>query len=274
MMAGNVVADVDSAGWLSITGDSKGNHIVVEQVNGYQDKYRVTGKSLDGSATTINGRTSQVFSGVVFNINIRGNAGNDKIEVLGTASDKVNLLGRSNLTVHGGEGNDTIIMKHVSSTNAIYIYGQLGQDTITMEDSSARNLISISGGEDRDNIRVIRSTSLKDVTIDSGASTGTPGTVGDKVHLDGVTAGYWSHASGFENGTLLLKGSNANDDFRVYNSKTDFFKAYMNDGNDTLELRNHAVDNDWLYNGGGGVDTLIGSTATASKRPYFENVVV
>lgn len=152
-----------SGGALRIQGDGQDNQILVEQLSARSFSI----SSRDG-ATLINGRSGpQTFTGVRKDINISLGAGNDTVEVQGTAA----LIDR--LIIDAGAGNDDVLLANLQLSRLSVSTGN-GSDRVLVGASGSgvqvKNEAAIFMGQGEDTAQITNSAFKRTLQLDLGAS--------------------------------------------------------------------------------------------------------
>jgi hypothetical protein len=187
MMAGDVEAHVSSIGDLRITGDNNSNDIQITQTvqNGVPvpGSYTVTGVSnlntTNNSPTTINGHTSQTFTGVTHDINVATGGGLDRVSLTVTGSTPTTgFTVPHDLIVSTGTGPATtspignfVYVNGFTIGNNVSINTQTSNDTVDVTNSVITNDLSIFTGGGADIAWIANSSIGHDVTINTGTNT-------------------------------------------------------------------------------------------------------
>lgn len=221
LLAGNVTVAL-TAGDLVITGDSSSNHVKITQID--TDSFRVTSFSRGGSATNINGGTTpRTFHGVYDDIRVYLQAGNDRIDVEGTASNYLRVP--DDLTIYTHAGNDYLNINYVRANDMLLDTGS-GQDT-----THANHF-----------------QTYDDMTVqDNHYNTGDY----DVVYIENFKIGSLDYY-----GTLTLDLNNGDDRIYLDSGVVDYFYASLYDGDDYLSIKNTQLNESSYLNGGLGTDGL------------------
>jgi Ca2+-binding RTX toxin-like protein len=197
------------------------------------------------AADIINGNSqaNTIFGGGGLDV-INGGGGDDAITGIGT--------------IHGNDGNDTIVISGTDSTSAISaIYGDAGNDTIILTAGSVAN-VAIYGGAGNDYIDASAGSSGVTVHGDAGADiilansavTLSYGDSASSIAING-TIGTMGDAMGDAIlGSPKIVGSNFGDTFT---NTTD--ELHLGTGNNTV------TNNTGVVYGNTGNDTIVGTTA-------------
>jgi hypothetical protein len=233
VMAGNVVAGM-VAGSLNLTGDFQSNQVELHQLG--VGIYKVEG--LGG--TTINGMPSQVFGGVVGNINCNMNFGDDRVlidEIFSTPA---------NLNVDMGLGND-LVQLYGTSTAPIKVQGHL----------------NVLTGQGADHVRMTGLTVVGNGIIDTGTENDG---IGAYQLVVGGSLGLLTRAG--DDSVLLSRtrvggatriATEAGNDLLRIDSGSDFggsFSADMGDGNDAFRLSDTVFRDLFTFQAGWGNDKV------------------
>jgi hypothetical protein len=232
-MAGNVAAGV-VAGDLNLAGDVLDNQVELRDLGG--GNYQLVG--LGG--TTINGMASQVFGGVVGNINASLSRGDDTLlidEAFATPGD---------LNIDMGGDDDQVLM-YGTTTAPIDIKGSL----------------SIRTGSGHDHVRLAGVRVLDNAIIDGGSEN--DAIVANQLFV-GQTLGVLTRAGDdLVNlnrtsvlGATRIDTSDGNDVLSV-GARSQFvgsFSAFMGNGNDKFRLGDSAFHDYFNFHAGEGQDRV------------------
>ena len=171
LLAGNVLAVVDSSGDLLVTGDAQSNSVDLVVVNG---DLVVRGRD----NTTVNGaNTSFVASAasttVTDDLFVQLGHGNDVLFVEG-----ITIAGRASVTSQ--RGDDSIGFESTTVGADLRIRTARGADVVNLDGVSVHGDLNIRSGRDNDTIRMASTNIADDVLIVTGRHN-------DAVVLDAVT---------------------------------------------------------------------------------------
>lgn len=282
LLAGNVFASVDSGGDLHLRGDDRGNGVQIAQVRTslgvpVRGSYLITGQSADGSATTINGQASVFVRNVTDDVLIDLRGGGD---LLTTPSGFGQVFFADDVAISLGEGNNTVVLRNISTRDDVSINGGSGNDQIFIEGCRIGNTTAnpdadftanTFGGFDGVSLR--NSLVRDDVTIDTGLGNFADsvslqtGNVGDDVTIrthEGADTVIVDHIT--INDDLLVDTGSGNDRLTMRDSDADELFAFMGSDNDRVELTN-TFGRRGTLNGGSGVDSL--SMSNAAFDEFF-----
>lgn len=271
LMAGNVSVNVDLGGDLHITGDDLGNGVQIAQARtslgtAIRGTYFITGENAAGAATTINGQASVIIRNVTDDvlIDLRGGA-----DLLTTPSGAGRHFFADDVTINLGEGNNTVILRNISTFDDVAINGGSSNDQIFIEGGIIGNSVfnpdadftaNTFGGFDGVSLR--NTLVRDDVTVDTGLGDFADsvslltGNVGDDVTIfthDGRDTVIVDHIT--INDNLVVDTGNGDDRLTMRDSDVDELFAFMGSDNDTVELTNVSGRRGTLA-GGTGVDSL------------------
>jgi len=167
MMAGNVLASVNSSGDLLITGDTQDNNIQVVQAMQQgaviPGRFYVTGAP--NTNTTINGQSAgQYFENVTRDIKIDLKDGLDRVKV-GDGIASNHFVAPHDLVIDMGTGKDGVLIPAVTVKNNLTVNQGTGDDGFLLQDS----IVGTDGG-------------IGDVTITGGNGADYIGFASDHIH--------------------------------------------------------------------------------------------
>ncbi|MCU0708469.1 MAG: hypothetical protein MUF23_09270 [Pirellula sp.] len=270
VFANNVQVSLEGS-LLKVFGDNVANGVLIEQTSA---GVRVTGRA----GTRINGRPSVLFAGIALNaMEIRMEGGNDAVTLsglqiandlyvnLGSGNDRLDTRNPNeiiaNFAIEGAEGNDTVILSSGSVGEDLYIDGGIGAltanvanmdlgkgltiigdaaaDSVTVSNTMAAEFISIETKEGNDVVSVSRGMSfVLFVNSDAGA--------------DRVTVREWMTLedagvfTGVGNDQVTLATLSIGKSLTVS----------VDEGGDTVLGTRVTVEEDAVFEGGAGVDTI------------------
>lgn len=236
LLAGNVLATVIN-GELKVTGDNTSNSIALTSLlaaDGTQRAIRIIGRTADGAATLINGKSlpvDLVVPGAKVTIDARG--GNDLISLNG--------LKTSGLTINTGGGKDSVrvtngedfslnpVIIRTAGANSSIADLELEDESVVISNFKARRSLTISTGGGNDRVTISKfavtngTTSIntgagRDIvrisdsdfdrfTLETGASTPSQSNLADdrdEVYLTAVRGNSATLAFGGGNDLLVL----------------------------------------------------------------------
>lgn len=271
MMAGNVIVGKDSANNLFVRGDNLSNGIRIEQISAAS--YKITGLYLGGASTgiksssTSSAASSRVVNDVYGSVLVVMNNGSDRVEVLGSSSSNklvvegsLRIFAEKETTLERNatnpssdfSGADVVKIQNVTVKDSLSVYTQKGADQVYLSSVDVWDNINIKTGYDSDFIRMIDVKAYDNIVIDTAAA-GLSST-SDEVIMDNVQATIGAYPSA--QSSLEIRTGKGSDKVRLRDVKADFFKCYLYDGNDLLNLIRPEWDNSWDANGGLGTNTL------------------
>jgi len=286
VLAGNVMAVVDGAGDLVITGNNASNHIKITpyvlegvvQANAYVIESR-----LPGSPTNINGQaTPVVVQNVTNNVLISMARGNDSVEVedggtgspiqfagmvrfIGAAGNDRLLFNEAivngDLNVFSGTGNDLVAVYQTNVLGETLISTGRGNDRVGLNEADLDDAAVVNTGGGRDRIGVHGSV-VTTLEINSGAGNDTLG-IGVNPAPLGVT---WANlgvvtpttqAFGVDADGLNVNTGGASDTLGVELSDVAVDAVFATGGgNDVFRYQDNTVDGSVRILGGGAQDTV------------------
>src|SRR5690349_13380959 len=136
MLAGNVLASVNSAGNLTITGTNAANQIEITQLAA--NSYLIT-----GTDTTVNGETEFQVDNVRGSLTVDLKGGADTFTFTGAVDEDFSSSFTGSILILGGSGNDTIAISNVAAANLTVIGGQ-GADQVTIDTATLRGTLLVT----------------------------------------------------------------------------------------------------------------------------------
>lgn len=244
--AGNVTA-TKIGNTLRIIGDTSDNTIFIAQSG---SNVVVEG----GSSTTVNGTSWATFSGIA-NLDIRMSDGNDSVTIGESSSSTITGLSLSGwLKLQGGDGDDTLSLRHVSVAKTTTIRGNDGDDSVSVSDGSSfqRNVsIALDTGSSLENINIDGSSGANFFnfpTVLSGSDVDTNVIVQDS-----------SFAS-----SLVIRTGAADDYVLLFDVSATITNVLLRDGNDTLEVEDSSFATITANTGNGNDNLNFGISASNS----------
>jgi len=253
MLAGNVAVSV-SSGSLVITGDGAGNGVSVQQLN--SGRYYVTGFSVSGGNTTVNGSLAgKIVSGVTNDINVDLNAGNDVFVMSNRASRRAELAA----SLSGGTAGPiqpspeapsgsvdpglTRVPKNLSvvtddGADGVGFTARVGSNDLNGGDHVG-GVATITTGNQNDRVIAKNSTIFDDLLIDTGNGN-------DNVHTDGSGTYDFLYAT-------LGAGNDAFSSDRNWGFHS---QIYGGDGHDFISVTNYNFTEEVFLHGGQGDNTI------------------
>jgi hypothetical protein len=285
-------------GILTITGDALANGVDISN-NGFQS-LKVTGLTLGGSATNINGAANGSFTANgVLGINVTLGAGSDSLRFGGTANGAIVVNG--SVSIDMGAGNDTVTT--ANAANFLSIFGDLsitngagnclnnfinlnvtgattfdhtagGNDTLFMNTSAASlkdslNTLTFNGGTGFDNIVTTNVNFKSDVNINTAAGSPT----GNGCFIDMFAAGTSLLSMG---GVLNLTNGSGGAQFTIndYNIAGNATLSAGNSGSKIVDFLAFAIVGKVPTVKGNVSITSGGSNATVLVGPNTQALVI
>jgi len=260
MLAGNVTVAV-SGGSLVITGDIAGNGVSVQQLD--NGKYFVTGFSVSGGNTTVNGSLAgKVVTGVTNDINVDLDGGNDVFVMSNRASRRAELAAQ----LSGGTAGPIQPSPQAPSSNVdpgltrvpknLSVATEDGADGVGMTVRVGSNdlnggahvggVANLKTGSGDDRVIVKNSTIFDDLLIDTAAGA-------DNVDTSGSGTYDFLYAT-------LGQGW---DTFTSTNSWGYHSQIYGGNGNDTISVSNYNFTEEVFLHGGEGDNTITANNMNA-----------
>ncbi len=211
LLAGNVLAVVDSGGDLMLTGDAQSNSVDVVVING---DLVVRGRD----STTVNGVNtpfvaSAASTTLTDDLFVQLGRGNDVLFLEG-----ITIAGRASVTSRGG--NDSIGFDDTTIGTDLSIRTSRGDDVINLDGVTINRDLMIRSGRNSDTIRIANTNIADDVSIITGRHN-------DAVVLDTVTVG----------DDVWVNTGHGDDDFVAMNSSIgDRLRARTRAGNDFVMI--------------------------------------
>jgi hypothetical protein len=272
MLAGNITAYVDG-GTLFVRGDDAGNGVSIQQLD--NNRYAVIGFDVAGGATRVNGSASaKAFSGVVNDINIDLNGGDDSLVIANKATVNDSLAAEVSATTPGTitnpftVNNNTVTDKWVRVPRNLIVHTDDGHDGVGLQVQAGRpdfgGVVNIHTHDGNDRVALQVVSAEDDVLVNTGHGN-------DRVRMGSVNAYDFVFANlGSGNDSLQsnylraghshMLGGDGNDAMAVANSQVRRELLLTGDaGNDTIRL-----------NGGYAQDVTI-TTASGSDRVFAAN---
>jgi hypothetical protein len=259
---------------------------------GNDDTVRVTGTVEDAFIFLGSGNDSLSVGGNSFNLDVKGDAGNDYIEFRGDAGK----LSDGGVRVQGGEGSDTVIFRNVfqgSSAEKDPFFGDYDNNSVISDPGTS----AVDLGKGNDSLVLGKGATNVDVNTGSGKDTVSLNGSFENVqfHLDGVDRNYptdsmdnqggdriaASNGATFTNSTFS-SNSNAGDSL-IFGSNTTFngTKVYLStdevfdpqggrdNGRDSLVFGSNSRFNDSTISTGYGSDTIV-----FGSKSIFNNLAI
>jgi len=290
MLAGNVQVSV-SDGTLNVIGSDHSNGVSIQQID--SGRFFITGFTLGGSNTTINGQQSRIVSGVS-NINVDLNAGHDVLvmnqdagrraalaaELSGntagpianspeapnpntTETFRLRIIG--NVNVDTDEGNDGVgisarIGNAPETLASLNIETHGGGDRVILERVATGDDVLINTGHGTDIVRTWRVGVYDFFFADLGADN-------DAINVDflrGFHAQIFGGAGADQlkvndvglGEELFLYGNSGNDTLDANDVVADHITLAGHDGHDTITMTNSHSHHNTLVDGGAHRDTV------------------
>jgi Ca2+-binding RTX toxin-like protein len=244
LLAGNTLTVVPTAGTVTITGTTKDDVIQVDLTSNDRLQVRWNGKVV----------SSTIALSSFTNLNILGDAGNDKIVV--------NNIPKT-IDVKGGIGTDSLaIVGKVGANNFVLDTGSLAAPGRVHTFAEIENL-RVDGGKNNDLLTI---TNLPEIATQFNGMGGIDEIVGPN------TSNLWKITQ-FNVGTLdttfafsgveNITGGTANDRFRFFNGKSISGNIDGGDGTDILDYENYSTKvkvnaTTHFATGTGGIDNIEG----------------
>ena len=251
MMAGNVLASVNSGGDLLITGDNQDNNIQIFQSmqQGAVIPGRVYITGAQNTNTTINGQSDgQYFDNVTRDIKIDLKDGLDRVKLGdGLASD--HFVAPHDLVIDMGPGKDGVLIPAVTVKNNLTVNQGAGDDGFLLQDSivgtdGGTGDVTINGGNGADYIGFASDHIHGKLTVNAGTdnaadtvelftmnvegdSTINTGAGGDTVNMD---------IADFHNHDLTINTGNGQDKVHLTLVAVDELFTDLGMGSDDLRL--------------------------------------
>ena len=237
-------------------------------INSGDDDDIVTINLLAGVDTTINvdGGAPSASDSVIVN----GTSGDDAISVddLTVTYDATRILlsGIENLTVAGGDGNDTLELSGTSVPENLTLLGGAGDDLITLNYGIATGNLTVDGGTGANDALVVNSTgSVNDVTLDSTQIQIAGQATANYANFDTLALNLGDGADNVtiadtNAGTATVINAGAGDDTITILGTSGVLNVNAGDGHDTINVL--AIAGATTVNAGSGDDTInVGSLA-------------
>jgi hypothetical protein len=154
MLAGDVIAAIDTDGNLTISGDNRANAVEISATA--EGNLVITG--IDDTTVTFNGQTTAAgeavdLGSVTGDVTIDLHGGDDSVsisggaEVEGEAAESLRLGGK--LTIIGGNGQDKIVFDNVDVADELHIDTGAGNDAIDLNAVAAASVkVDTGRGDD------------------------------------------------------------------------------------------------------------------------------
>ncbi|MCP4853491.1 MAG: thioredoxin domain-containing protein [Fuerstiella sp.] len=211
LLAGNVLAVVDSSGDLMLTGDAQSNSVDLVVVNGDLVVRGRDNTTVNGAATPF--VASAASTTVTDDLFVQLGRGNDVLFVEG-----VTIGGRASVTSRGG--NDSIGFDGTTVGTDLSIRTSRGADVVNLDGVTINRDLMIRSGRDSDTIRIANTNITDDVAIVTGRHN-------DSVVLDTVTVG---------DDVWINTGHGADDIVAMNSSIGDRLRARTRAGNDFVMI--------------------------------------
>lgn len=280
LMAGNVSVAVNS-GNLSITGDDAANGVQITQAlnstgQPIQGSYVISGLNQGNSATLLNGQAGPLTrTGITGNVDVNLRGGSDRFTT-GIAAPR--HLFANDLTVHMGEGNNSVNLNNISVRDDVTVTSGSGVDDVLVRgvvgnsifSSDANLLIATGGGADR--VSLLNFFVRNDASIDSGGGNFIDtvnlitGNIADDLFIsthDGADS-VLLHGLGVNDDATIDTGSGS-DNLTINESEMDELFALTGNNDDHVGMRN-TFGRRATLNGGFGIDTLETSNVSFSEQ--------
>lgn len=195
LKAGNVTVSLDAFGTMTVRGDAASNGVAIAQQSA--TSYRVTGLTVAGAPTRINGASWVIVNNVWKDVVVTMGDGNDYLAFNGTTSggratllndlaivmgnghDRVDLGAVSNrdgddgMDVDTGTGDDIVNVQGVICRDQLTVYTGAGNDRLTVANSTLGRMYADLGA-DRDTAEITSNQFVFEpiVNADTGFDTG------------------------------------------------------------------------------------------------------
>ena len=239
LLAGDVVAFLDSSGDLIVRGDDAANGIDLDMFGGFT----VAGVDAGGAPTRVNGEPNGVATFEVTgegDIRLFLGGGADVLEV-GTRSDSVDTP--DDLEIYAGSGDDDVrVIGDTNVTDDLEVFGGSGNDALRIYSPDVEDDLEIHSGGGDDWVTIYGARVGDDLIVRTGAG------------RDTVDVGFSD-----EFGDRILGAVTVAEDTLIDLGFDD----------DALELLGSTFRGRFFADGGWGTDTLIQSRNTFARSPVF-----
>jgi hypothetical protein len=271
-----VVASVNAAHDLVVTGDGNANNLQIVQVT--QNGQPVAGRYFIApqQGTTLNGQTQgQFFDNVTHDIRVTLGGSGDRLNIHAENGNDFGFQVPNDLTINMGNGNNVLTIDHVSVGDDVNITSGTGADSVFFRGrvglsgnliENGANDLNITTGNRNDNISLHNFAVRRDVTVRAGGTDNFTDSVDMLFASIGrntsVSTGAGSDFVSIEqvgfNGAATIDTGADGDTVSVRESQADLFFFNLGAGRDTMSFTNNFGSQARL-NGGSDFDTLIDS---------------
>ena len=239
LLAGDVVAFLDSSGDLIVMGDDAANGIDLDMFGGFT----VAGTDAGGAPTRVNGEPNGVAT---FEVTGEGDVrlflggGADLLEV-GTRSDSVDTP--DDLEIDAGPGDDDVrVIGDTNVADDLRVFGGSGNDALRIYSPDVHDDLEVHSGGGDDGVTIYGARVGGDLIVRTGAG-------GDTVDV-----GFSDEFGDRVLGAVTVAGDTLID---------------LGFDDDALEVLDSTFSGRFFADGGWGIDTLIQSGNTFARSPVF-----